>query len=275
MAKNKKHSKHKGFNPPLTFVDKLIYFLFLIVFLAISFLPITIPISIQKHLTFSDPSAVAFMTTGGLWWTFPLSFYLLITTIVLFACGFERKIPLFGNPNLRYGEPPFKKNIYPLFKRKHYVLEQKSKKKVWYKNFIVAWCVVLLVLLSIFPLGICGRRVLFDNSSIKTYNSFNSVKTSYSSEDYNHLTLDTYFSSSRYGAGRWFYNAEIKTKDGKKLSFRNYVSEKAIDEFIEIKESLNADQITIKRAHNLEKVIEDNNLSDSESKKLYELFSTP
>ena len=275
MAKNKKHSKHKGFNPPLTFVDKLIYFLFLIVFLAISFLPITIPISIQKHLTFSDPSAVAFMTTGGLWWTFPLSFYLLITTIVLFACGFERKIPLFGNPNLRYGEPPFKKNIYPLFKRKHYVLEQKSKKKVWYKNFIVAWCVVLLVLLSIFPLGICGRRVLFDNSSIKTYNSFNSVKTSYSSEDYNHLTLDTYFSSSRYGAGRWFYNAEIKTKDGKKLSFRNYVSEKAIDEFIEIKESLNADQITIKRAHNLDKVIEDNNLSDSESKKLYELFSTP
>ena len=275
MAKNKKHSKHKGYNPPLTFVDKLIYFLFLIVFLAISFLPITIPISIQKHLTFSDPSAVAFMTTGGLWWTFPLSFYLLITTIVLFACGFERKIPLFGNPNLRYGEPPFKKNIYPLFKRKHYVLEQKSKKKVWYKNFIVAWCVVFLVLLSIFPLGICGRRVLFDNSSIKTYNSFNSVKTSYSSEDYNHLTLDTYFSSSRYGAGRWVYNAEIKTKDGKKISFRNYVSEKAIDEFIEIKESLDPNQITIKRAHNLEKVIKDNKLTESRSEKLYELFSTP
>ena len=275
MAKNKKHSKHKGYNPPLTFVDKLIYFLFLIVFLAISFLPITIPISIQKHLTFSDPSAVAFMTTGGLWWTFPLSFYLLITTIVLFACGFERKIPLFGNPNLRYGEPPFKKNTYPLFKRKHYVLEQKSKKKVWYKNFIVAWCVVFLVLLSIFPLGICGRRVLFDNSSIKTYNSFNSVKTSYSSEDYNHLTLDTYFSSSRYGAGRWVYNAEIKTNDGKKISFRNYVSEKAIDEFIEIKESLDPNQITIKRAHNLEKVIKDNKLTESQSEKLYELFSTP
>ena len=31
MAKNKKHSKHKGYNPPLTFVDKLIYFSFLIV----------------------------------------------------------------------------------------------------------------------------------------------------------------------------------------------------------------------------------------------------
>ena len=275
MAKNKKHSKHKGYNPPLTFVDKLIYFLFLIVFLAISFLPITIPLSIQKHLTFSDPSAVAFMTMGGLWWTFPLSFYLLITTIVLFACGFEYKIPLFGNPNLRYGEPPFKKNIYPLFKRKHYVLEQKSKKKVWYKNFILAWCVVFLVLLSIFPLGICGRRVLFDNSSIKTYNSFNSVKTSYSSEDYNHLTLDAYFSQSRYGSDTWVYMVVLKTNDGKNLSFRNKLSERAIDEFIEIKKSLNADQITIKRAHNLEKVIEDNNLSDSESKKLYELFSTP
>ena len=275
MAKNKKHSKHKGYNPPLTFVDKLIYFLFFIVFLAISFLPIIIPISIQKHLTFSDPSAVAFTTTGGLWWTFPLMFYLLITTIVLFACGFERKIPLFGNPNLRYGEPPFKKNIYPLFKRKHYVLEQKSKKKVWYKNFIVAWCVGFLVLLSIFPLGICGRRVLFDNSSIKTYNSFNSVKTSYSSEDYNHLTLDAYFSQSRYGSDTWVYMVVIKTNDGKNLSFRNKLSERAIDEFIEIKKSLNADQITIKRAHNLEKIIEDNNLSDSESKKLYELFSTP
>lgn len=176
MAKKKKHSKHKGFNPPLTFVDKLIYFLFLIVFLAISFSPLVIATLIQRELTFSDPSAIAFTTTGGLWWVFPLSFYLLITTFALFICGFERRIPLLGNPELRYGEPPFKKNIYPLFKRKQYVAEPKNNKKPWYKGLIITWCVVFFVLACLFPLGICGRRVLFDDSTIKTYSSFNSIK---------------------------------------------------------------------------------------------------
>ena len=275
MAKKKKHNKRKRYNPPLTFVDKFIYILFLVVFIAISFSLIIIPLYIQKRLTFSDPSAVAFMTTGGLWWTFPLSFYLLITTIVLFACGFDQKIPLFGNPNLRYGEPPFKKSIYPIFRRKQYIQNNKGKGKVWYKSFIGAWFVVFLVFLCIYPLGICGRRVLYDDSTIKTYNSFNSVKTTYSSKDYYHLTLDAFFSQARYGAGRWVTTAEIKTKENKKIYFRNNLSERAMDEFIEIKESLDPDQITIKRAHNLENVIEDNNLSDSESKKLYELFSTP
>ena len=78
-----------------------------------------------------------------------------------------------------------------------------------------------------------------------------------------------------YGAGRWVYNINIKTMDGKKIYFGNCLSEKALDEFIEIKESLDADQITIKRAHNLEKVIEDNKLTESQTEKLYELFSTP
>jgi len=275
MPKYNRKKEHKGYAPPLTFLDKLLYVLFLILFCAISISPLIIATIIQKKLTFNDPSAVAFEQTSGLWWTFPISFFLLITVLVLGICGLENRIPLFGNPKLQYGEPPFKKNIYPLFKRKHYVLEQKSKKKVWYKNFIVAWCVVFLVLLSIFPLGICGRRVLFEDSTIKTFNSFNSVKITYSTEDYDHFTLDAYISRSRYGAARWVYKVEIKTNDGKKISFRNYVSEKAIDEFIEIKESLNHDQITIKRAHNLEKVIDYNNFDSTTSDKLRELFSTP
>ena len=152
---------------------------------------------------------------------------------------------------------------------------KKVRKKVWYKSFIVAWCVVFLALLCIFPLGFCGRQVLFDDSTVKIYNSFNSVKTTYSSEDFDHLTLNAYFKTSIYGAGRWVYNINIKTMDGKKIYFGNCLSEKALDEFIEIKESLDADQITIKRAHNLEKVIEDNKLTESQTEKLYELFSTP
>ena len=275
MPKNKRKKKHKGYAPPLTFLDKLLYVLFLILFCAISISPLIIATIIQNKLTFKDPSAVAFGSTGSLFWTFPISLFLLITVLVLGICGLENKIPLFGNPRLQYGEPPFKKNIYPIFKRKQYVTDAKTNKKTWYKGLIIMWSIIFLVLACLYPLGICGRRVLFEDSTIKTYNSFNSVKRTYSTEDYDHFTLDTYISRSRYGAGRWVYKVEIKTNDGKKISFRNYVSEKAIDEFIEIKESLNHDQITIKRAHNLEKVIENNNFDSTTSDKLRELFSTP
>lgn len=275
MAKNKNRKKHKGYNPPLTFLDKFLYSLFLIVFFAISISPIIIATIIQKNLTFKDPTAVAFEATGALWWTLPISLYLVITVLVLGFCGLEYRIPLFGNPKLRYGEPPFKKNIYPLFKRKRYVTEPKSNKKPWYKGLIITWCVVFFVLVCLYPLGICGRRVLFEDSTVTIYNSFNAEIITYSTEDFDHLTLRTHINSSRHGISRWVYNVEIQTTSGKKLSFDNKVSENAIDQFICIKNLLDSDQITISGAHNLDKVIKDNKFDDSEAEKLIELFSTP
>ena len=275
MGKIKRKQKHKGYNPPLTLLDKFLYALYFILFVAIAISPFMIAIVIQKNLTFSDPRAIAFESTGSLWWTFPISLFLVISVVVLGICGIENKIPLFGNPKLRYGEPPFKKNIYPIFRRKQYVKESKSNKTPWYKGLIISWCVVFLVLSCLYPLGVCGRRVLFDDSTVTIYSGLNAEKITYSIEDFDHLTIRTYISISRYGSGRWVYHVEIQTTDGKNLSFKNKVSENAIDQFVSIKKLLDPEQITISGAHNLDKVIKDNKFNESEADKLTELFSTP
>lgn len=275
MAKKKKHIKHKGYTPPLTILDKFLYFLFLIFFSAVSISPIIISTSVQKNLTFSSPSAVAFVSTGGLWWAFPLSFYLIITTFVLFAVGYEQRIPLFGNAKLKYGEPPFKKEIYPIFRHKEYILDKSRKRKLWCKGIIIAWCIIFLVLLCIFPLALSGRKVLFDDSTVIVYSCLNREKIRYTIDDFDHITIDAYRSYSRYGSSRWVYAFTIRTTDGKETYFRNVLSEKAIDEFIEIKEQLEIDKITIKRSYNLENVIRQYDPDDLFVEKLYELFSTP
>ena len=76
-----------------------------------------------------------------------------------------------------------------------------------------------------------------------------------------------------WGLSSWSKSVEQKQEQQRLNELAE--TEKAIDEFIEIKESLNHDQITIKRAHNLEKVIENNNFDSTTSDKLRELFSTP
>jgi len=272
MAKNKKSKKKKGYNPPLTFLDKFIYILFLIISGILSFSLVLIPVFIQKKITFTDSSAIAFETTGSIFWILPLTLYILLSAWILGICGLEDSIPLFGNPNLRYGEPPFKRNTYPLFRRKKYVKEIKNKKKPWYKNLIIVWCTVFFILACLFPLGICGRRVLYDDSSITIFDSFNSEKITYSPDNFESLTISTYRNWSRYSY-HWSYQIKINMSDGKKIYFADKVSEDAIDEFIEIKEMINKDNIVIEGKHNLDEVITDMKCNQSQSEKLRQLFS--
>ena len=61
--------------------------------------------------------------------------------------------------------------------------------------------------------------------------------------------------------------------DGKKIYFADKVSEDAIDEFIEIKEMINKNNIVIEGKHNLDEVITNMKCNQSQSEKLRQLFS--
>jgi hypothetical protein len=273
MKNSKK--KHKGLTPPLSNIDIITYISFLLLSIGISIALIFIALSIQKTIAFKEASVVTYDGAASNWWIAPLFLHIFIPSLALGVSGLQYKIPLFGNNTIRYREHPYKRNIYPLFKRKQYVHTHKAKNKPVYYYLIVAWCIIFIVFACIFPLGICGREVLYEDSTIAIYTATNKLKQSYSLSDIENMTIFTYRSYSRYGADRWCYEITFKMSNGKKVSFDNSFHDGALNEFIEIKDSLDSNQITIKKSYNLDKVIEDNNLSDSESKKLYELFSTP
>lgn len=275
MKNSKKKKKHKGHTPPLSIIDKITYISFLLLSFGISSALILIALSIQKTIAFKEASVVTYDGVASNWWIAPLILHIFIPSLALGVSGLEYKIPLFGNNTIRYREHPYKRNIYPLFKRKQYVHTHKAKNKPVYYYLVVAWCIIFIVFACIFPLGICGREVLYEDSTIAIYTATNKLKQSYSLSDIENITIFTYRSYSRYGAGRWCYEITFKMSNGKNVSFDNKFHDGALNEFIEIKDSLDSNQITIKKSYNLDKVIEDNNLSDSESKKLYELFSTP
>ena len=273
MAKEKKRKKKSGSNPPLTLLDKFIYWVLFLVFSISSLCLVFFVTYLQRKITFSSPSAVAFESNGSFLFTLPLILHLIITGFVLFICGLEYRIPLFGNPKIGYGVIPYKNCTYPIFKRKTNSDNKKVRKKKWYKKLILVWCIIFLISAFIFPLGICGRRVLGDDGTITVFNAFNQEKQVYSTEDYDKLTISTYRDGSRGGSYHWRYQIEIKTNKGKSFSFTNKMSEDAINEFIEIKKLFDKENITIKGEENLSKVIRDNDLNAEETKKLKLLFS--
>ena len=102
MAKVKKHRKHKPQPPPLSGLDKFLYFMLVILHLAlIVAAAVLFVFLIPSAIAYADESIVAFNNSVGELCVLPICFFWLISGIALYELGTWLGQPLFGNKNYK------------------------------------------------------------------------------------------------------------------------------------------------------------------------------
>ena len=101
--------------PPLTFLDKSIYFLCIVFsFLGALLLAFCFD-DIQNMIAFNKPGTVAYRSNASFLFALPFIIFLEISALALFISGWESKKPIFGSKKYKYGEYPFREDCFPLF----------------------------------------------------------------------------------------------------------------------------------------------------------------
>ena len=115
--------------PPLSFLDKLIYWTIFLLLAAAYLLLLFGPIYLRDRIAFSEETVLAAEDhVSSLWMIVPgMTFFLM--TFLLWNQPYQDRKPIFGLKNFKYGPPAWPK-VYPLFmKNKPYVWVSERKKK--------------------------------------------------------------------------------------------------------------------------------------------------
>lgn len=276
-AKKKKRSRR----PPLSLLDKSIYWvgLFLSFFLCLLFgywLE-----DITGVIAFQDPSVVAYTSHASVLFGLPLPLYVEASAVVFCITALEMKKPVFGNKKIQYGEAPWAKDCFPLFDSRRKSLYARPSQKRFRRDMMIAWTAGLFLCSLFTPLGLFGRDCLTQNNSIITYNALNQEdSTAYTTDDYSHLTIQAVHVSGYRSADYWECEMTIRMKDGKSFSFSNrdfdwrepYDQEKWLNQMLGIKAFFTPDTITIKGENNIEKLADFIGMNDEQTQLIQELF---
>ena len=273
----KKRKKQKLRTPPLSFLDKCVYGLAFLLVVAFSFGLALIFDRIEFYIASSVPATVAYYPHATYLFVLPALLYIIISLLVITIESWESRKPIFGNRKIVYGKEPWRKDCFPLFspERKKRYVKPSDRKLFW--GILLLWCIGLIIPGLLFPFGLFGRTCLLQNNSIEEYNVFNKIVVEYTADDFDTLTLKTNHVTPLRGAPYWEYVMVIKTEDGKKMSFSNgdFIMgshEAVLEKITEIKGHFPTDKITLIGETNVEKVVDDLNLCDSEADLLYNLF---
>lgn len=279
MARKAKKRLHQM--PPLSFVDNLIYWAIFVLLCVAYFVLLLGPLYLRHKIAFSDTAVIAVEDNASTWWLIVPWMTFFLMTFILWLQPYEKRIPIFGRRNFKYGPPAWPK-VYPLFMKNKppvWVSERKKKER---KQIAVILLVVLLVSFIPFPWSLYGRDCLNYDGSIVQYNMFNRQTHEFTSGDIADIEIETFrYSTGRYNTKRhWGVQMVFKTDSGKKYTFehRDFRSDTHSETIYWLEWMLNI----IKRydpsiIHNdgledLERVIADRDLSQEEVQKLHQLF---
>ena len=111
--KRKKSTAHRV--SPLSKLDKTIYIVLSVLLVIAVFGSIIGWILLHGKIAFADPAVIACRVKSSCLWGIPLLLFVsLVGMIVMVEC-FAGHHPLFGNKTIRYGEYPWKTDVFPLF----------------------------------------------------------------------------------------------------------------------------------------------------------------
>jgi hypothetical protein len=280
MAKKAKKKLHKM--PPLSFVDRLIYWTLGLMLLAADVALVLFPFWHWYRNAFRDETVLASHMSAGILWAMIPWFVFMISTFSLWYSLYSRRLPIFGKRNFKYGPPAWPK-IYPLFmKNKPYVWVSQRSVKNRRQTAILLLSILLLSFLF-YPLSWSGRSCLHQNGSIRKYNALNIQAREHTSGQIQQIRFEAYLRHRRRSLDTI---ADIRviliTDDGKRYmfdhdEFRGCSGNSSTDwlsAMVDIKGRYRPEIITYLGASNLEKVILDNRLSSDEQTMLYRLFET-
>ena len=277
MARKAKKKVHKM--PPLSFLDKMIYWIIFLLLCGAYAALLFGPLQLRHVIAFSDESVIAVEDHASSWWlTVPwLTFFLM--TFILWLQPYQNRTPIFGKKNFKYGPPAWPK-VYPLFMKNKppvWVSERTKKERKQIKILLI---IVLLVSFIPLPWSLYGRACLRYDGSIVQYNMFNRQVQEFSSGNIEEMTIDLF----RYDTGgkyykthHWGIRLKLRTNSGKYYTFdhREFHSDgtrRYLPQMVNVLARYNPEIIRYEDIENLDKFIADKNLSQEELRLLRQLF---
>lgn len=279
--KTKRKDNKRHLRPPLTFLDKSIYFLCIIFsFLGALLLAFCFD-DIQNMIAFSKAETIAYRSNASFLFVVPFMMFLEISALVVFIVGWESKKPIFGSKKYKYGEYPFREDCIPVFRQKKYNLKKTPSQKKFVRQMTALWCAGLLLFACLVPFSLFGRNALYQDNRIEKINMVNLTGDTYTTDDFAHLTIKTQYVFGYRTADYWKYEITIEMKDGKNFSFSNRdfdwrvsgAKDICLDKMLEIKSLFDSKAITIKGAKNTDDVADFLGFNESQQAKLNELFA--
>lgn len=265
--------------PPLSFLDKMIYWGIFLLLCAAYVVLLFGPLQLRHRIAFSDEAVIAAADHFSTWWLgVPwLTFFLM--TFILWLRPYQNRTPIFGKRNFKYGPPAWPK-VYPLFMKNKppvWVSERKKKER---KQIAVVLLIVLLVSFIPLPWSLYGRDCLRYDGSIVQYNMFNQQVKEFSPGDIEEVAVELF----RYDSGgkyhkthHWGVQLKMRTDSGKRYSFDhrefdNNGTRLYLTQMVNVISRYDPAIIRYEDAENLDKFIADKGLNQEELQLLYQLF---
>ena len=276
FKKRKKDTAHR--TPPLSRLDRAIYIIAMLLFG-----PLILGILIgwdelHERIAFRDPNVIAFK--AGIFAVFPFLLFL-VGVLIALACCYSSKRPIFGDKTIRYGDYPWKTDLFPLFGPQHKSVQRRPTEQRFRRIVIRVVAGVLALTLLLLAIDINRRTCLREDRTIVTYNSLNRPGEPVSiARDCDRITIRVYeYTNYRSWSTYWYYGVIIYRADGKKYEFTSRDFDcghtDCIRQMLAIKALFSADQITIEREDLLDDVIEYNQLDVAQAALLRRLFAQP
>ena len=273
MSKNKQTANRR---PPLSTLDKTIYTAVFVLWAVLLFLLVVITNVIQDAVALKDSTVIAYRNNGCEYLALPLFTVLLIGTFWLYFSTRGKKLPIFGNKDIRYGESPWAKDCYPIFGPQSTRIKLKKREKDIKKALLGLWIFVFVITLLLYPLSLFGRTVLHGDNSIAVYDMLNRrSETVYTESDYSAVE----FIAGYGGKGdRYDLNAVIYMSDGRSFIFEyeDFGGHKNadiwLDKLEELKTAVPEDAVSFDGTHRLERTAYYFSLNEEQTARLYELF---
>lgn len=271
-----KRKKRKPAAPPLSRLDRCVYYALTALTIAATFGLIAAQIGLTNYIGYRDPGVIAYDHHRSLLWYLPFLLFVMVSALVYIeACRTERK-PLFGDKRIRYGSAPWDASVYPLFsKNKPRCYEQPSKKKL--RSFgRRLWLGAALTLLCLVPFSLFGRDCLTQDYRVQDYNAVNRLSAEYEAGEISRIRLGVIRRTFRRYSSDYSLELCLIMEDGSEYSFRTDSfrdgAREALHVMQELKDGLPPEKVALFGKEMLWRLADGLHLDSEEVALLYRLF---
>lgn len=244
-GKNRKYKEKHGHRmPPLSPLDRCIYFISFSLMVVIFLMLLFLPMEIFRNIMFSDPNIIAAVDRGELMrWSF--FFYVLLSAFIFVVTCYEGKKPIFGNQRIKYGDHRWK-SVYPLFskERREYRRNEKPSDIRFRRKMWTAWLIGLGFTFLFLSLSIFCRWTYEEDGRFHKFNSFNTETVSCPVEELTELTFNIHKNrkSASYSL-RVFFELEGGRGRFYMGDFSGDTFEERLEQLLALKEAVPQDRI--------------------------------
>jgi len=279
MSKNKKIKLKK---PPLSFLDKCIYSL-LVLYGMLPAVYLILMTECTDYIFFKTQNILALEQGMTFMFFMVPCLPLMVSFILILNATYSKRKTFFPKKNVNYGKYSYQ--FYPIFykgdKPKTQITKDQKKK---FAVKLSLWLVAFIISFAIGSLGICGRTVLTRDGEIIKYTVFNNIKEHYYVSDIDRVEYIAYLSDTSKGPDYYNYGIKVYLKNSDDyfvFGHREFNETKkqsihttSLDDMMYLKNSVYKNKKTFyNKEVTLEKIINNNKMTQEEIDKLYKLFN--